>query len=136
MMSASMAVVLDRQRGPAEVNMVAVCDYIDTHLGTGIEVSELARQVNLSPHHFSMLFKRVIGVPPHQYVLLRRIQAAKRHLADGALTLSELALSLGFCDQSHFSRAFRKMTGTTPGQWPAHLQRRPRRELNPRTAGL
>jgi AraC family transcriptional regulator len=94
-----------------------VCDYIDAHLDSDMEVAELARQVNLSPHHFSMLFKRAIGVPPHQYVLRKRIHAAKRHLAAGGRTLSEVALSLGFCDQSHFSRAFRKITGTTPRQY-------------------
>jgi AraC family transcriptional regulator len=94
-----------------------VCAYIDAHLDSEMEVAELARQVNLSPHHFSMLFKRTIGVSPHQYVLHKRIHAAKRHLAAGGLTLSEVALSLGFCDQSHFSRAFRKITGTTPRQY-------------------
>jgi AraC family transcriptional regulator len=100
-----------------------VCDYIHAHLNSDMEVADLARQVNLSAHHFSMLFKQAIGVPPHQYVLHRRIDEAQRQLAAGRMTLSEVALSLGFSDQSHFSRAFRKITGTTPtryaGRWRA-----------------
>jgi AraC-like DNA-binding protein len=94
-----------------------VCDYIGVHLDCELEVAQLAKQVNLSPHHFSMLFKRATGVPPHQYVLHKRIEEAKHHLAAGRLTLSEVALSLGFSDQSHFSRAFRKITGSTPRQY-------------------
>jgi AraC family transcriptional regulator len=77
-------------------------------------VADLACQVNLSPHHFSMLFKQAVGVPPYQYVLQKRIDEAVRRLSAGRMTLSDVALSLGFSDQSHFSRAFRKLTGTTP----------------------
>ncbi len=94
-----------------------VCDYIDAHLSADIQVAELARQVNLSPHHFSMLFKQAMGVSPHQYVLQKRIEEARRQVAAGQLRLSEVALNLGFSDQSHFSRAFRKMTGTTPTRY-------------------
>jgi AraC family transcriptional regulator len=61
-----------------------------------------------------MLFRRALGVPPHQYVLQERITEARRLLAAGQMTLSEIATHLGFSDQSHFSRAFRKVTGMTP----------------------
>jgi AraC family transcriptional regulator len=94
-----------------------VCDYVRAHLNSDMAVADLARQVNLSPHHFSMLFKQAVGVPPHQYVLHERIDEAQRQLASGRMTLSEVALNLGFSDQSHFSRAFRKITGTTPTRW-------------------
>jgi len=91
--------------------------YIDAHLGSNLEVAELARVAKLSPHHFSMLFKQIIGLSPHQYVLYKRICEAQRQLAAGRLTLSEVALNLGFSDQSHFSRAFRKIAGTTPTRY-------------------
>ena len=94
-----------------------VCEYIHTHLAADIGVAELASQVNLSPHHFSMLFKQALGVTPHQYVLQARIREAQRQLATGRAEISEVALRLGFSDQSHFSRAFRKITGTTPARW-------------------
>jgi AraC-like DNA-binding protein len=96
-----------------------VCEYIHTHLASDIGVAELASQVNLSPHHFSMLFKHALGVPPHQYILQARIREAQRQLATGRVAISEVALRLGFSDQSHFSRAFRKVTGTTPARMAA-----------------
>jgi AraC family transcriptional regulator len=100
---------------PAQVRRV--CEYIQAHLTCDIGVAELAGQVNLSPHHFSMLFKQALGVSPHQYVLQARIREAQRQLATERVEISEVALRLGFSDQSHFSRAFRKVTGTTPARW-------------------
>jgi AraC family transcriptional regulator len=94
-----------------------VREYIRTNLASNIGLAELADQVNLSPHYFSMLFKHALGVPPHHYVLQERIHEAQRQLAVGQMSISELAFNLGFSDQSHFSRAFRKMTGTTPKQY-------------------
>jgi AraC family transcriptional regulator len=94
-----------------------VCEYIQMHLAADIAVAELASQVNLSPHHFSMLFKQALGVPPHQYVLQARIREAQRQLATERAAISEVALRLGFSDQSHFSRTFRKVTGTTPARY-------------------
>jgi AraC family transcriptional regulator len=102
-----------------------VCDYIHAHLATNIAVAELASQVNLSPHHFSMLFKQALGVSPHQYVLQARIREAQRQLATGRVVISEVALCLGFSDQSHFSRAFRKVTGTTPARFQGGPSRLP-----------
>jgi AraC family transcriptional regulator len=64
-----------------------------------------------------MLFKHALGIPPHRYVLQERIREAQRKLAVGRMSISELALNLGFSDQSHFSRAFRKVTGTTPKRY-------------------
>ncbi len=102
---------------PTDERIRCVCGYIDAHLNSNVEVAELARLARLSPHHFSMLFKHFIGLPPHQYVLHKRICEAQRQLAGGGTTLSEVALNLGFSDQSHFSRAFRKITGTTPTRY-------------------
>ena len=96
-----------------------ICEYIRSHLDSDVGVAELAREVNLSPHHFSMLFKHAMGISPHQYVLRERIMEAQRQLAAGRIDISELALKLGFSDQSHFSRAFRKVTGTTPKRYRA-----------------
>jgi AraC family transcriptional regulator len=100
---------------PMQVNRVR--EYIRAHLASDIDLAELADQVNLSPHYFSTLFKRTFGLPPHHYVLRERIHEAQRLLAAGRLSISEVALSLGFSDQSHFSQAFRKMTGTTPKRY-------------------
>jgi AraC family transcriptional regulator len=100
---------------PAQIGRV--CDYIRAHLASDMGIAEIAALVNLSPHYFSLLFRHAFGMPPHQYVLQERISEAKRLLAAGRMSLSELATHLGFSDQSHFSRAFRKLTGTTPGSY-------------------
>ena len=94
-----------------------VCDYIRAHLAGNLGVAELAARVNLSPHYFSMLFRQAVGLPPHRYLLQVRIHEAQRQLLAGCADIPGLALSLGFSDQSHFSRAFRKLTGTTPGRY-------------------
>ena len=92
-------------------------EHIRTNLAADIDVAELAGLVRLSPHYFSLLFRQAVGMPPHRYILQERINEAQRLLADGGMTLAELAVHLGFADQSHFSRAFRKLTGRTPGSF-------------------
>jgi AraC family transcriptional regulator len=107
--------------GPAlSPNQVArIRQYIRANLARDVGLGELADQLSLSPHYFSMLFKHAVGVSPHHYVLRERIHEAQRRLAVGRMPISEVALDLGFSDQSHFSQAFRKMTGTTPKRYQA-----------------
>jgi AraC family transcriptional regulator len=100
---------------PMQVRRVR--EYIRANLACDVGLAELAGQVSLSPHYFSMLFKRALGVSPHHYVLRERIHEAQQLLAAGRMSISEVALSLGFSDQSHFSQAFRKITGTTPKRY-------------------
>ena len=100
---------------PKQVSRVR--GYIRANLARDIGLAELADQLSLSPHYFSMLFKHALGDSPHHYVLRERVQEGQRLLAAGRMSISEVALSLGFSDQSHFSQAFRKMTGTTPKRY-------------------
>jgi AraC family transcriptional regulator len=67
-----------------------------------------------------MRFKHSLGVSPHRYVLGERICEAKQRLATRRMSISEVALSLGFSDQSHFSQTFRKFTGTTPKRFQSN----------------
>ena len=97
---------------PTQVRRVR--EYIRANLGRDIALAELADQVRLSPHYFSSVFKHTLGASPYRYVLRERIDEARRMLASERMSISEVALSVGFSDQSHFSQAFRKMTGTTP----------------------
>jgi AraC family transcriptional regulator len=92
-------------------------EYVRVNFARDLGLAEMAGQVSLSPHYFSMLFKRSLGVSPHQYVLRERIQEAQQLLAARRMSISEVALSVGFSDQSHLSQAFRKMTGTTPRRY-------------------
>jgi AraC family transcriptional regulator len=86
-------------------------------------VAEMAAAVGLSPHRLGQALKATAGVGPHGYVTRLRVERA-RHLlrtARGAQTLSDIALRLGFCSQSHFTAVFHRNTGTTPGVYRAHF---------------
>ena len=78
----------------------------------------MAAAAHLSPYHFARQFKAATGLPPHQYVILRRVERAKELLQAGAdLSLAEVALRAGFSDQSQFSNHFKRLVGVTPSQF-------------------
>ncbi len=96
-----------------------VLDYIGENLTRDLGVRELARVAGMSPHYFSELFRRSVGRPPHQYVLLQRIERAKESLRNPKRSVLEAGLSAGFENPSHFARAFRRVVGATPRQFRA-----------------
>jgi AraC family transcriptional regulator len=78
----------------------------------------MAAVARLSVYHFARQFKRATGLPPHQFVILRRIERAQQLLQGGGdLSLAEVALRAGFSDQSQFSHHFKRLVGVTPGQF-------------------
>lgn len=91
-----------------------VVAYIQAHLNQDLCVSELAAIAQMSPHHFSSLFKQSTGLAPHQYIVQTRIEAAKQLLGDRELTIVEVCHRVGFQSQSHFTHVFRKYTHVTP----------------------
>jgi AraC family transcriptional regulator len=94
-----------------------VLGHFDQNLADDVCLSELAALVELSQAHFSRQFKISTGLPPHQYKLAMRIERAKQLLLHGQLSLKEIALSCGFFDQGHLSKAFRRIVGLSPGAW-------------------
>jgi AraC family transcriptional regulator len=94
-----------------------VREHVRANLEHDIGLAELADRVGLSPHYFSTLFKNAFGVSPHRYILSERVHEAKRLLSGGRMAISEVALRLGFADQSHFSHVFRTFVGTTPKRY-------------------
>ena len=92
-----------------------IFEYINSNLDQNISLEALAEIAGLSTHHFARAFKQSVGLPPHCYVLQRRIEHAQHMLRNTDLPLSEIALSAGFSDQSHLARHFRRMTGMSPG---------------------
>jgi transcriptional regulator GlxA family with amidase domain len=96
-----------------------VLDYIDSNLGSEISLADLASVAHLSAHHFSELFRQSMGTSPYRYVLDRRIACAKILLRDSMLGVLDVALAVGFSDQSHFSKVFRRSTGMAPGLYRA-----------------
>lgn len=91
-----------------------VKDHVDSLLFDRIDVSELAKLVDLSECHFSRAFRQSVGVPPHRYILARRIDAAADLIENTERALADIAVSVGFSDQSHFTRTFVRFTGETP----------------------
>jgi AraC family transcriptional regulator len=96
----------------------AVVEYVEEHLDGSPTLEQLATVARLSPNYFAGQFKRATGLPPHQYVILRRVERARQLLQAGTeLSLAEVAAHAGFYDQSQFSHHFRRVLGFTPGQF-------------------
>jgi AraC family transcriptional regulator len=96
-----------------------VVDFIQSHLDEAVSLLALAEQANVSPFHFARQFRATVGMPPHQFVLRQRVQKALRLIKAGKLPLAQVAVESGFHDQPHFTRAFRKVLGTTPARYVA-----------------
>ena len=71
----------------------------------------------MSPTYFSRLFKETTGITPHQYVIRCRIDRAKNLLQQGKLSIAEIAKEVGFVDQSHLHRHFKRLVGVTPKKY-------------------
>jgi AraC-like DNA-binding protein len=91
-------------------------EYINARTSENITLEAMADLAGLSVFHFARAFRQSFGVPPHSYLLHRRIVRAQRLLQQTELPVSEIAVSTGFSDQSHFARHFRRLTGMAPGQ--------------------
>jgi AraC family transcriptional regulator len=89
-------------------------DYIDAHLGDDVGLADLAQVAGMSASHFAHCFKASLGISPHRYVRHCRLRAATRMLTSSPLPIAEIALTVGFSSQSHFTQAFREHTGMTP----------------------
>lgn len=97
---------------PHRVNTVVA--YIEEHAAETVGVKKLASVVNMSPFHFARMFKGALGVPPHAYITNVRMERAKRLLATSNMSLREIATTVGYQTQAHFTGVFHKQVGTTP----------------------
>jgi AraC family transcriptional regulator len=96
----------------------AVVEYIEEHLDGGLTLEQMAAVAHLSAYHFARQFKEATGLPPHQYVIARRLERAQQLLREGNdLSLAEVAAGAGFSDQSQFAQHFKRRLGITPGQF-------------------
>lgn len=94
-----------------------VCDYIESMLAEHLSVARLAAEAGVSAHAFAPAFTRAMGVPPHSYVLRRRLERARQLLRDTDLPLALVAAQTGFASQSHMTTMFKRDTGLTPGAY-------------------
>jgi len=96
-----------------------VHDYVRLNPAKDVGIETLAALVRRSPYDFMRLFKLTTGHTVHQYVTRVRIEVAREKLRGrraGELSLADLSAELGFADQSHFTRCFKRATGSTPGR--------------------
>ena len=94
-------------------------ELIDACLANDISLAELAQECDLSVAQFARAFKRSTGLPPYRYLLERRMEHARTLLLFSDLPLADVAITCGFADQSHFTKAFQKRVGSSPGAFRA-----------------
>lgn len=102
-----------------------VLEYIQAHLAEDVSLDRLAAQLGMSCYYFCRLFRQSTGITPHQYVIEQRLERAKGLLSRQKRTLAQpshgviaqIAVQVGFYDQGHLSRYFKKRFGVTPKQW-------------------
>lgn len=92
-------------------------EMIDACLDGEIKLTAIADECGISVSHLTRAFKRTTGLPPHQWLLHRRVEAAKDLLLDPKVPVVEVAIRCGFADQSHLTRVFSRLVGSPPGAW-------------------
>lgn len=94
--------------------LLKAIEYINDRLSESIKLEELSNHVGISKFHFSRLFKKSMGVSPHQYVMQQRINRAKQLLLKADESISDIAIMCGFNTHAHMSKYFRNYVGMTP----------------------
>ena len=89
-------------------------DFINDHFEQEISLHVIASAVGMSPYHFAHQFKRSTSLAPHQYLIRCRLERARHMLFRSEGSLAEVAVRVGFCDQSHFTQHFKRVYGMTP----------------------
>ncbi len=112
--------VQDNRLAPAALpkwRLKRVTDYIDDNIDEPVTLADLAEAAGLSKMYFAAQFRAATGLRPHEYVLRRRIDHARSLLRQTDGSLADVAFSVGFQTQAHFTTVFKRIVGTTPGQW-------------------
>lgn len=105
------------QHGLSKRQVNQVANYIKDHLAESLSLEDLARVLSLQPWEITKAFKKTTGVPPYQYVRNLRIERAKELLQRSNSSLVDIALTVGFSSQSHFTTAFKQLENCTPAQY-------------------
>ena len=108
----------NHQKGLSAADQRKLNELLNDRLNEKIPLSELADEFGLSQYHFARLFKQATGFPPHEYQIQLRISRARKLLVDRPhAKIADIACELGFTDESHFRRHFRRIVGVTPSQF-------------------
>ena len=90
---------------------------IADNISKQIPLTKIAKEYGMSVSHLQRLFLRTIGVRPGRYIIQQRLNAACRLLEETDDGVYDIALATGFCDQSHFTKMFKRDRGITPGEY-------------------
>ena len=104
--------------GREHARVTQIKEYLRANLHRNVSLAELVNLTGLSKAYVIRSFRRVVGMPPYEWLLQQRIEEARRDLQTGA-AIGDLAIVLGFADQSHFHRRFKSVTGMTPAAYAA-----------------
>jgi AraC family transcriptional regulator len=100
--------------GREDARVQTAVEFMRDSLHLPVSLADIAASAGLSPYHFARVFRIATGVPPHRFLTRMRIDVARRRLADGDQSITEIARLCGFSTPSQFSTAFRRETGTAP----------------------
>jgi AraC family transcriptional regulator len=103
--------------GLSKVKLQLAIDFIQSHLSETVSLEEIATELEISSYYFCRLFKLSTGISPYQYLIQCRIERAKELLLQRQMRSAQVAFEVGFSDQSHFIRHFKKIVGVTPKQF-------------------
>jgi AraC family transcriptional regulator len=92
-------------------------DYVEARLAEPVRLADVASAAGLTRMHFAAQFRAATGLSPHEYLLRRRIERAQEMLDSTAMSMVDVALSVGFQTQSHFTTVFKRFTGQPPQTW-------------------
>jgi AraC family transcriptional regulator len=92
-------------------------EYINDRISENISLAEISTELDISQYHFSRLFKKSTGFTPYQYIIKKRIELSQEMLTRTDKPISDIALEVGFANQSHFSNHFRKIVGVPPKKY-------------------
>ncbi len=105
-----------QERPPEPVIALRLRELLDENIVQSLSLAEAARVLDRSKAHLIRSFSAAFGVSPHAYVIARRVEAARSLLLEGS-PIAEVAASVGFFDQAHFTRHFKRHTSVTPGKY-------------------
>jgi AraC-like DNA-binding protein len=94
-------------------------DYLDEHFAEDVDLATLARVASVSPFHLARAFRAEVGIPPHAYLVERRLDRAAALLGSGDGTVTQVAMAVGFRSPAHFAKRFRRRFGTSPSAFRA-----------------
>ncbi len=108
-----------RPASVADPRLMRALWHIEANLDEALDIASLGAVTGLSPYRFAHVFAAAVGVPPHRYVMRRRLERSVEALEPGGASLVEVAAMYGFSSQQHYTKRFGEAFGLTPGRWRA-----------------